>query len=72
MGYICGPTEDAPGRVGNDVVDRGNNALHNLLSVVIDLVTATSHVCGRGCTKLKDLRVVLGLSPYEIMIWARG
>ncbi|KAJ7069052.1 hypothetical protein B0H15DRAFT_807264 [Mycena belliarum] len=62
----------------NDVVDRGNKALHNLLwddrgrPVVIDLVTVASHVCGGRCTELDDLGVVLGLSPYEIGIWARG
>jgi hypothetical protein len=61
----------------NDVVDPTTKALRNLLwtpagrPVLIDLVTATLHTCGRRCDELMSLRTVLHLSKHDIAIWAR-
>ncbi|KAJ7096519.1 hypothetical protein B0H15DRAFT_945983 [Mycena belliarum] len=62
----------------NDVVDHTNKALHNLLwtsegrPVIIDLVTATPHACGKHCKELKVLREILHLSKHDVAIWARA
>ncbi|KAJ7913097.1 hypothetical protein B0H13DRAFT_1874163 [Mycena leptocephala] len=62
----------------NDIVDPTNTAIHNVLwtdtgrPVLIDLVTATPHVCkGDDCPELQAARRVLGLSKHMIRIWAR-
>jgi hypothetical protein len=65
------------GWVHNDVVDPVNKVIHNLLwtdtgrPVFIDLVTVSRHKCDGNCAELRVAKKVLGLSAYEIAIWAR-